>query len=176
MRQRCRLRARVEIGTTLREAEAIERVRPRSIHYLVLSGYTQEVTEVDFRIKHLELVQSIVSRLAGNSASLKTWSVTLIAGLFALAAKDTENAYFMVAYLPCLTFWGLDSYYLSQERRFRDLFNEIEQNPVSGTRMNMTTDHLKRKSNSWAACVLSRTEIAFYVPLLAAVAAVTALT
>ena len=44
----------------------------------------------DFR-KHLEFVQSTISRMASNSFLLKGWSVTLAAGLFALSAKDNAQ-------------------------------------------------------------------------------------
>ena len=37
------------------------------------------------KIKHLEIIQGIINRMAGNSFALKGWAVTLIAGIFALA-------------------------------------------------------------------------------------------
>ena len=40
--------------------------------------------------KHLEFVQAAVNRMAGNLFLLKGWSITLIAALFALAAKDAN--------------------------------------------------------------------------------------
>jgi hypothetical protein len=45
---------------------------------------------MEAKLKHLEFVQVAVSRMAGNSFLLRGWSVTLAAGLFALAAKDTS--------------------------------------------------------------------------------------
>lgn len=50
--------------------------------------------------------------MAGNSFLLKGWAVTLIAGIFALSSNDTDKLYFLVAYIPILVFWALDSYYL----------------------------------------------------------------
>ena len=35
-------------------------------------------------LKHLDMVQAIIARLSTNSFALRGWSVTLIAGLFAL--------------------------------------------------------------------------------------------
>ena len=43
--------------------------------------------------KHLELVQGVINRMAGNSFMLKGWAVTLVAGIFALAGKDIEKLY-----------------------------------------------------------------------------------
>ena len=70
------------------------------------------------KIKHLELIQGVINRMAGNSFALKGWAVTLIAGIFALASKDADKIYFLVAYIPITVFWGLDSYYLLQERLY----------------------------------------------------------
>ena len=75
--------------------------------------------------KHLTLVQGVVNRLAGNSFSLKGWSVTLVSALLALAAKDAEPRLVAVALLPALTFWGLDGYFLAQERLFRRLYARL---------------------------------------------------
>ena len=37
---------------------------------------------MDNKIKHLELIQGIINRMAGNSFMLKGWAVTLVAGIF----------------------------------------------------------------------------------------------
>ena len=69
---------------------------------------------MDNKHKHLELVQGVINRMANNSFMLKGWAVTLVAGIFALAGKDTDKLYFLVTYVPVLVFWGLDAYYLLQ--------------------------------------------------------------
>ena len=45
--------------------------------------------------KHLELVQGIINRMSSNSFMLKGWAVSLVAGIFALAEKDTDRLYFL---------------------------------------------------------------------------------
>lgn len=75
--------------------------------------------------RHLELIQAIVGRMAGNSFLLKGWSVTIAAALFALAAKDSNPRLAWIALLPGLAFWGLDAYYLRQERLYRCLYNAV---------------------------------------------------
>ena len=76
------------------------------------------------KLKYLEFIQNIINRMSSNSFALKGWSVTLIAGIFALAAKDVNQVYFLIAYVPIVTFWGLDSYYLKEERIFRYLYDQ----------------------------------------------------
>lgn len=77
---------------------------------------------MDNKIKHLELIQDIIRRMSSNSFKLKGWAVTLISGIFVLAAKDTEKIFFFIAYLPIIMFWGLDSFYLLQEKGYRALY------------------------------------------------------
>lgn len=76
-------------------------------------------------IKHLEFIQAIVARQAANSFLLKGWSITLVAGLFALAAKDANSHFAWLALLTILGFGWLDAYYLHQEKRFRLLFDWV---------------------------------------------------
>ena len=75
---------------------------------------------------HMEMIQSIISRMANNSFMLKGWAVTLVAGIFALSSKEAEQSYFLIAYIPIIIFWGLDAYYLRLERLYRNLYNKVE--------------------------------------------------
>ena len=45
------------------------------------------------REKHLEMIQGIVGRLSNCSFISKGWSITIIAALFGLAAKDANIKY-----------------------------------------------------------------------------------
>ena len=51
------------------------------------------------KIQHLQMIQGIINRMASNSFMLKGWAVTLIAGIFALASKDSDRSYFIIAYM-----------------------------------------------------------------------------
>jgi hypothetical protein len=82
------------------------------------------MTDEDRR-KHLELVQAVITRQAGNSFAIKTWAVTLITILAALATKDGDIRLAIPLLLPAVCFWGLDAYYLRQERLFRKLYGKI---------------------------------------------------
>lgn len=77
------------------------------------------------RVKHLEIVQSVVSRMAGNSFLIKGWSITIAAAFLAMAAKDSDLRLALLALFPTLSFWGLDAYYLRLERLFRKLYDDI---------------------------------------------------
>lgn len=116
--------------------------------------------------KHLEFVQAVVNRMAGNLFLLKGWSITLVAALFALAAKDSNKSYVVIAYFPLLIFWCLDGYFLSQERKFRALYDHVRKLNESDIDFSMDTRQFSNDSrNTWAAAVTSRTLVVYYAGL-----------
>lgn len=119
------------------------------------------------KIRHLEMIQGIINRMATNSFALKGWAVTLVAGIFALSSKDADKAYFLVAYIPIVVFWCLDSYYLLQERLFRSLYGKICEKGESEIDFSMDTSlpEFKVSQNNYFNCFISNTEIGFYFPL-----------
>ena len=46
---------------------------------------------MDAKLKHLEFIQDVITRMNSNSFLLKGWCVTLMSVLFALSARDTGN-------------------------------------------------------------------------------------
>lgn len=113
--------------------------------------------------KHLEFLQAAINRMAGNLFLLKGWTVTLIAALFALAAKDANGLYVLVAYFPLLVFWILDGYFLSQERRFRSLYDRVRTLDEVDIDFSMDTSTVANLTrNSWGSAMMSRTLLVYY--------------
>lgn len=50
--------------------------------------------------------------------------VVVVSALLAIYADNNNGLYPLFALLPTSIFWGLDAYYLQQERRFRGLYND----------------------------------------------------
>ncbi|NLA26050.1 MAG: hypothetical protein GX878_01495 [Firmicutes bacterium] len=112
------------------------------------------------------MIQVIINRMAANSFMLKGWAVTLVAAIFALAGKNADQVYFLAAYIPVVVFWGLDSYYLLQERLYRSLYEKVRKIEDAEIDFSMqATTELDRKKNSYRSCVFSKTELWFYLPL-----------
>jgi hypothetical protein len=113
------------------------------------------------KIKHLELIQGVINRLAGNSFLLKGWTVTLTAALFVFSAQDADLTFAFIAPFSALTFWGLDAYYLRQERLYRLLYNavavesEIASTSIPYFSLNITK--YKKQCGNWFTTLWSPT-------------------
>lgn len=119
------------------------------------------------KVQHLEMIQGIINRMAGNSFALKGWAVTLIAGILVLADKDTDKIYIFIAVVPVLFFWVLDSYYLLQERLFRALYKKVQamdEGKVDFS-MDISPKEFHTGENTFICYLKSATEFWFYMPL-----------
>lgn len=132
---------------------------------------------MDQKLKHLELIQGVINRLSTNSFLLKGWSVVLVSALFALAAPESRAAFVYLAYIPAFVFWGLDGYFLWQERLYRALYDHVRSKSDTEIDFSMNTSSFRGTSaGSWPEAVLSRTLLAFHGVLIVAVVIVMLLT
>lgn len=74
---------------------------------------------------HLTILQNVIQRMASNSNSSKTWCITLVSAILVVVADKSKPDYALIAYIPTLLFFFLDSYYLALEKGFRDSYNEF---------------------------------------------------
>jgi hypothetical protein len=121
------------------------------------------------QIKHLEMIQAVMTRMAQNSFTYKGWAITLVAGIFALAAGGGIGSRFaLTALLPALVFWGLDGYYLRQERLFRKLYDDVrnaEPADWQNAPFSMETTPYAAEVAGWLAVCASRTLVGLYLPI-----------
>ena len=71
------------------------------------------------KTEHLNMIQNVISRVANNSLQIKCWGIAVTA---AFAALSNDWIIFFAS-APLVLFWALDSYYLSIERRYRELYD-----------------------------------------------------
>ena len=83
-------------------------------------------------LAHLTMAQGVIGRLAANSASCKTWCVTLLAALLVVGADKKISDPFTLSILPLAMFCLLDAYYLALERTFRSAYNGFVRRLHSG--------------------------------------------
>lgn len=123
---------------------------------------------MDSKIKHLEMIQAIIARMAHNSFLLKGWTITFVAALIALLAKTPSVIYLVLVFFPIFTFWLLDGFFVRQERLFICLYNEVRLKDLNLIDFNMDTSVFNNKDNKWFRVTLSHTLLTFYGGILLA--------
>lgn len=118
------------------------------------------------RIRYLEAIQRVIDRLSNTSFILKGWSVSLVAGLMALAASGSNRDYVLIAYVPIAVFWLLDAYFLMMERQYRDLFRRNDD--LSRKLQYFIIRREKGSIRHYAAALFSLTMLLTYIPLICA--------
>ena len=118
------------------------------------------------KLKHLEMIQNIITRLANNSFSLKGWTVIFIAAVLGFAIKESNSNYILLVLFPIFAFWGLDGYYLRQEKLFRTLYDKVRKLDEQDINFEMDTFSIESEVDSWGSVCVSRTILGFYVPIL----------
>lgn len=122
---------------------------------------------IDAKIRFLEMIQGIISRMSANSFMLKGWSVTLVAGIFVLSDRETDGLFFLVALAPTILFWFLDSYYLKIERQYKHLYDIITDTHPDEINFKITRPKAdKQRKTCYFQCFKSATEGFFYCPLI----------
>ena len=116
----------------------------------------------DKRHKHLEMILRVVDRLSTNSFFLKGWSVVLVSALFALTAKDATLFFVYLCYFPAVAFWGLDGFFLRQERLYRQLYDRVRSQPEDAVDFSMDTSSVSGLTSSWLGTCFSKTVILFH--------------
>ena len=143
---------------------------------------------INRKIKHLEFIQGTINRLASNSLRMKGYCVVLVFALFiglALSAVSLfiafpKHAPFLlpgmqeelvaIALIPVVFFWGLDGYFLWQERLFRALYDSVRVLEEDQIDFSMDVSPFKTgRPRTWPSATFSRTLLVFYGALAAAI-------
>ncbi len=72
----------------------------------------------DERIRHLELIQSVIGRLGNDSFLVKGWAITVAGVFFGFAVAQKEWQLALMSSLTTLAFWRLDAYFLRRSGCF----------------------------------------------------------
>jgi hypothetical protein len=74
---------------------------------------------------HINLLQGIINRLAGNSSSCKSWCLAVVSALLSLTGATHNPAVASAALVAVVIFGFVDTMYLAQEKAYRDLYDTI---------------------------------------------------
>lgn len=91
------------------------------------------------KYKHMDYIQSAISRMSSNSFYLKGLDITIIAAIVTLSFKERDFKICICALILNIIFWFLDSYYLKQEKLFRELYKKVS-NESDDNNINFSMD------------------------------------
>ena len=125
---------------------------------------------------HLTILQGIISRMASNIQSCKTWCITIVAAVFILAVNTSIDGMALIALLPILLLGWLDTYYLGLERAFRRSYEDFVAAHHRGddlAAMLYVLAPTKSQISSFRGCLRSLSIWPFYSALLVVTVVVT---
>ena len=114
------------------------------------------------KIKHLEFIQNVISRMNSNSFLIKGWVITLVSALFALAANDSNINFVLITYIVIPVFWVLDGFFIATERKYRALYEYVAKKKEIEIDFNMNVSEYRNGNKMWIAGIFSKTLIPFY--------------
>lgn len=123
----------------------------------------------DTKTKHLEFIQNVITRMNSNSFLLKGWSVTIVSAMLAIYSSTKKIDLFIIGVFPVFVFWLLDTFYLTQERKFRGLYNdiaEVSDNPKELKNFEMRPDLYTGNKYSYWNVFWSKTIWIFYLLII----------
>lgn len=120
------------------------------------------------KIEYLQMLQEPICRMSTISAIFKGFAATIVAGI-SLISYSTTNIWILgLSFLPVLVFATIDVYYLSLERKYRFLFNQVrlDKHDIDFS-MELTKDQqeVKNAKARIRDCIMSPSIFLFY-PLL----------
>ncbi len=120
---------------------------------------------------HLNMIQQVITRMGNNSFALKGWSVGMMIAIYAFAGQNSHKAV-VVTLIPLIVFWFLDSYYLTLERKFRTLYDDVRLRKEDEIDFDMNFDNIvvsmkDLKKYSFVNVFISKTVLPFYLVCIA---------
>jgi hypothetical protein len=118
----------------------------------------------ELRIKHLEMLQSLITRMAGYGASFKSYCITVTTAVIGFAFTLHRPAVAGLALLPVIAFGVADAQYLRVERRFREVFNLVRKESWD-TMPSFEINLQSAPAQSFMSAATSWSIVWFYTPL-----------
>jgi len=124
---------------------------------------------MEAKLKHLEFIQNVITRMNTNSFQIKGWTITIISAILAVYAATKNNCFILLGLFPTLMFWFLDTYYLMMERKFRGLYNDvagISEKPIDIKLFVMKPDLYVKGKYCYCNVFRSKTIWPVYLPII----------
>ena len=98
--------------------------------------------------EHLVMIQSVISRMAGNSLQVKCWCMAIVAVIIAF----TDGRLMLAGIVPIALFCWMDAKYLALEKAYRNLYDVVRQKDDNEIDFSMKTEKVKDSKGfeSWS--------------------------
>lgn len=88
-----------------------------------LQGYDSFEPE---RVQHLEMIQSVITRLSNEGFLVKGWAITVVGAFLGFAITTESWQLALASLIPTFAFWYLDGTFLRSEWLFRALHSHVQ--------------------------------------------------
>lgn len=119
---------------------------------------------MEAKLKHLEFIQNVITRMNSNSFKIKGWTITIVSALFALVANNSNPNLLWAGFIAIPVFWVLDGFFLSNERKYRELYQDVIKKTTID--FNMDASSYNNGDRKWICSIFSSTLNIFYGLLL----------
>ena len=79
------------------------------------------------KVEHLNIIESVITRMAGDSLQIKCWCLAIVSAAIVIS----RSVIIAACVLPVMLFCYLDVKYLSLEKAYRNLYDEVRQKDES---------------------------------------------
>ena len=97
-------------------------------------------------------LDSIINRMANNSANAKNWLMTLVAAAIAIQWTQSQLQNVLWLLVPTVLFMLTDMYYLGMERHFKDIQKEFIKNVRAGKDIKCTVYKISKTTKCKQVC------------------------
>lgn len=114
------------------------------------------------KVEHLSFIQTIIARLANNSFIVRGWLVVILVGSLAVSDRISEsvNSLSFFYFSLIMVFWFSDAYFLYQERKFRMLYDLVNEDNFQNYTMKTPNGN-----NNFSELIVSLLLLFFSLPL-----------
>ena len=119
------------------------------------------------KVEYLKMIQEVIARMSTISSVVKGFSITAAVALTAIMGSDfVKNWMLWIFIIPLFALMFLDIYYLSLERRYRKLYEEVRTDAhVIDFSLEIPKNSEEYKINVWN-CLISRSILVIRVIII----------
>lgn len=121
------------------------------------------------KVSYLQLIQEPICRMSTISSVFKGFSAAIVAGVSMIAYNEINVWILALSFLPVMSFFALDLYYLRLERKFRFLYEQVrlDKHPIDFS-LKLTQDPLEiiAAKARFGDCILSPSIWLFYTVMI----------